>query len=81
VRKPYLGTGVAVPHQFERKLGVGALVVASDGLWKYTNLELIEQTARTIKPERLAPELSGLVRLRSGGFPDDLAIATCQIET
>ena len=81
VRKPYLGTGVAVPHQFERKSGVGALVVASDGLWKYTGLELIEQKVRTASPERLASELAGLVRLRSGAFPDDLAIAVCRIES
>src|SRR5204862_8012805 len=70
-RKPYLGTGVAAPHQFARHLSQGTLVVASDGLWKYTSLELIEQKARMGNPQRLATELAELVRLRSGTFPDD----------
>jgi serine/threonine protein phosphatase PrpC len=80
VRKPYLGTGVATPHQFARRSGPGTLVVASDGLWKYTSLELIELKVRTVGPERLAAELAELVRLRSGAFPDDIAIATCRTE-
>ncbi len=79
IRKPYLGTGVAVPHQFARKSGPGTIVVASDGLWKYTSLELIEQKVRTTNPDRLATELGALVRLRSGTFPDDIGIATCQL--
>jgi serine/threonine protein phosphatase PrpC len=79
VRKPYLGTGVAAPHQFECELSDGTLVVASDGLWKYTSLESIEQKLRTAEPERLAAQLADLVRLRSGAFPDDVAIVTCQI--
>ena len=81
VRKPYLGTGVAAPHQFECELISGTLVVASDGLWKYTSLEAIEQKLKTADPERLAAELADLVRLRSGAFPDDVAIVTCQINT
>jgi serine/threonine protein phosphatase PrpC len=79
LRKPYLGTGVAAPHQFTSKASSGTLVVATDGLWKYTSLELIEGKARTGKPESLAGELAELVRLRSGAFSDDIAIATCRI--
>jgi serine/threonine protein phosphatase PrpC len=78
VRKPYLGTGVVGPHQFAQQFDPGTLVVASDGLWKYTGLELIEQKVRTTKPEQLAAELAELVRLRSGTFPDDISIATCR---
>ena len=81
VRKPYLGTGVAAPHQFARRSGPGSLVVASDGLWKYTGLELIEEKVRTVSPGRLAAELAELVRLRCGAFPDDIAIATCTTES
>jgi len=79
VRKPYLGTGVATPHQFSRKVSGGTVVVASDGLWKYTSLELIEQTVRAGNPEHLAADLAELVRLRSGAFQDDIAVATCRI--
>lgn len=77
VRKPYLGTGVAAPHQFTSKGNPGTLVVATDGLWKYTSLESIEQKVGTGNPESLSKELAELVRLRSGAFPDDIAIATC----
>jgi serine/threonine protein phosphatase PrpC len=80
LRKPYLGTGVAAPHQFARKFSQGTLVVASDGLWKYSSLESIEQKVRLANPERLAAELAALVRLRSGTFPDDVSIATGRIE-
>lgn len=79
VRKPYLGTGVAAPHQFQWDLTEGTLAVASDGLWKYTSLEAIENKLNTAQPEGLAAELADLVRLRSGAFPDDVAIVTCQI--
>jgi serine/threonine protein phosphatase PrpC len=81
VRKPYLGTGVAAPHQFTRKVNGGTVVVASDGLWKYTSVQLIGQSVRTGDSALLAGELGNLVRLRSGAFPDDVAIATCRIET
>lgn len=79
-RKPFLGTGGALPHLYLRQATEGILVVASDGLWKYTSLELIEQRAKTGRAENLASELAALVRLRSGAFPDDIAIATCRIE-
>lgn len=79
VRKPYLGAGVAVPHQFTRKVNGGTLVVASDGLWKYTSLDSIAQSVRAGKPERLATEMADLTRLRSGAIQDDIAIVTCRI--
>lgn len=79
VRKPYLGTGVAVPHQFEHHFEMGTVVVASDGLWKYASLERIEAKVRQENPAQLAEQLSNLVRLRSGAFQDDVSIATCRI--
>lgn len=79
VRKPYLGSGVAAPHQFASKFNRGTVVVASDGLWKYTSLELIEQNVKTVTHGELAKELGNLVRLRSGAFPDDIAIVSCRI--
>jgi PPM family protein phosphatase len=78
-RKPYLGSGFAIPSQFALRISNGTLVIATDGLWKYTSLESIEQKARTGIPDRLAKELADLVRLRSGALPDDIAIATCRI--
>ena len=77
LRKPLLGSGVASTHGFARSLLPGTLVVATDGLWKYTALERIEQCVRHAEACNLAAELSELVRLRSGAFPDDAAIVTC----
>jgi PPM family protein phosphatase len=75
-RKPLLGTGVALPHGFVQNFLPGTLVVATDGLWKYTSLELIEQRVRSAGLADLAAHLAELVRLRSGAFPDDVAIVT-----
>lgn len=79
-RKPFLGNGGVFPHLFVQQATQGTLVVASDGLWKYTSLELIEQKVSAVAAENLATELATLVRLRSGAFPDDIAIATCRLE-
>jgi serine/threonine protein phosphatase PrpC len=76
-RKPLLGSGVSIPQSFVAGACEATVVVASDGLWKYTSLEAIEKCVHTGDPFRLADQLSELVRLRSGTFPDDVAIATC----
>jgi PPM family protein phosphatase len=59
-RKPFLGTGVAYPREFVCNSNQGTLVVATDGLWKYNNLESIEKKVRTGHPENLAGELAEL---------------------
>ena len=76
-RKPCLGTGVALPHGFVRSLAEGTLVIATDGLWKYTSLEAIEERVRR-GVEALAAQMTELVRLRSGAFSDDVAVLTCR---
>lgn len=77
-RKHYLGTGVALPHGFVRDMVEGTLVIATDGLWKYTSLEAIEERVHR-RGEDLAAQLTELVRLRSGTFQDDVAILTCRL--
>jgi serine/threonine protein phosphatase PrpC len=77
-RKPFLGSGLAVPSAFSISEIDGTIVVATDGLWKYTGFEQIENEVRKPNVSNLAEELCGLVRLRSGGFPDDVAILTCR---
>lgn len=79
MRKPFLGSGTAWPHRFEQRSVSGTLVVATDGLWKYTSLEVIEKKARAGAPEKLATELAELVRMRSGGFQDDVGIVTVAV--
>jgi serine/threonine protein phosphatase PrpC len=78
-RKPFLGSGVAFCRTFQFPMVAGTIVVATDGLWKYTSLESIERRVGETDPAKLATELPQLVRLRSGGFPDDVAIATCRL--
>jgi len=78
-RKPLLGSGVAAARPFAQAAFEATIVVATDGLWKYTSLEAIEKCVRVGDAIRLAEQLSELVKLRSGDFPDDVAIATCRV--
>ena len=78
-RKPFLGSGAAISRPFTSTLFDTTIVAATDGLWKYTSLETIDDQVRKIRPGLIANKLSELVRLRSGTFPDDVAIATSHI--
>jgi serine/threonine protein phosphatase PrpC len=78
-RKPFLGTGAAVPVPFSAKVPAGAtLLLATDGLWKYTGSERICEAARTTDLEAAARCLVDLVRLHSGKLQDDVAVVLCR---
>jgi serine/threonine protein phosphatase PrpC len=86
VRKPLLGTGEAKPVAFERPgASTGTLLVASDGLVKYTAPARIrEVVAAGVGGGALQPAaaaLIDLVRLRSGALPDDVTVALCRPRT
>jgi serine/threonine protein phosphatase PrpC len=72
--KPFLGTGVTGPMPFVRAAMEGTLLVASDGLFKYTGPEAICRVARATNLEMAAKELVDLVRLPSGRLQDDVAV-------
>lgn len=74
--KPFLGSGSAPIADFEIEL-IGTLVVATDGLWKYSKSPDIWRTIRNTVAERLAAALADLSRLQSGNLPDDIAVVTC----
>ena len=76
-KKPFLGAGGVLPHAFAVEVLQGSLVVATDGLWKYTGIEAIEAVVRENGPENLAKKLIELVRLKSGTLPDDVCVITC----
>jgi hypothetical protein len=78
-RKPFLGSGSAWAISFSKPAVKGTLVAATDGLWKYTSLEKIAEKVRAVAPESLAQDLAELVRLKSGAYPDDVAVATAHI--
>ncbi|HTV42692.1 MAG TPA: protein phosphatase 2C domain-containing protein [Candidatus Sulfotelmatobacter sp.] len=75
VRKPFLGSGRASPVGFSHKMGVGEkLLLATDGLFKYTSPERIESVCRTSALGLVAKQLIELVRYPSGAMPDDVTI-------
>lgn len=73
-RKPFLGSGSALPVSFERDRFEGTLLVASDGLLKYSSPERIAAVALHPNLAEAANELIDLVRYPSGAFPDDVSV-------
>ena len=73
-RKPFLGSGRAIPIPFTRELLNGTLLVATDGLLKYTSLEKIAVTILAVDFDGAANKLVELVRYQSGALPDDISI-------
>jgi serine/threonine protein phosphatase PrpC len=73
-RKPFLGRGCATPFAFARDSLNGTLLVASDGLLKYTSAERIAAVVLADDVDTSAQNLVGLVRYSSGALPDDISI-------
>jgi PPM family protein phosphatase len=77
-RKPFLGTGAAVPVPFAVPWAGGTLLAASDGLFKYAGRDRIAGVAREGDLEQAARRLVDLVRLPSGKLQDDVAVVLCR---
>ena len=73
-RKPLLGSNETYPVPFQCPRKNGWLLLATDGLFKYTSVERILQTCRQNPTEEAAPQLVELVRYRSGTLPDDVTV-------
>ena len=73
-RKPLLGVGCATPSGFVRGPLTGTLLVASDGLLKYSSAERIAAVALAGDAESAAKNLVELVRYSSGALPDDVSV-------
>jgi len=69
-RKPFIGSGGAWPIPFRYPIGGGLLLLATDGLLKYTSAERIIETCRQLPTESSAQRLIELVRYPSGSLPD-----------
>lgn len=78
VRKPFLGTGASVVVGFSRATSEGTLILASDGLLKYTSRGAIAEASRELNLDEAAKKLIALVRYPSGALPDDVAVALCR---
>lgn len=71
-RKARLGTGRALPVPFRDALGPeDVLVVGTDGLWKYSDPDVVTSRARV---GARAGELAALPRLPSGTLQDDVGV-------
>ena len=84
IHKPGLGTGMATPVPFYRKKPpAGTLLVATDGLLKYSWPEKICATVRATESVNALPKaLIDLVRMPRGGLQDDVAVAVARrVET
>ena len=76
-RKPLLGTGAATPTGIGPASLPARLLVATDGLLKYCPRAEIDRIAATGTLEGAVEDLIAKVRLGSGKFQDDVAIALC----
>ncbi len=77
VRKPMIGSGSACPVPFGPTKFYGTLIMATDGLFKYTSTENIKQAIAMYIPENCGPALIDHVRMRSGALQDDVTILLC----
>jgi len=74
-RKPFIGSGSAWPLPFEcMRTGKESLLLATDGLLKYTSSERIITVCREHKPSEVPRRLIELVRYPSGALPDDATV-------
>lgn len=73
-RKPLLGSREAVPRSFTSSWDGSLVLLGTDGFWNYVKAERIVKEVRHIDFPLLAHGLSEMVRLPSGGFPDDVAL-------
>jgi serine/threonine protein phosphatase PrpC len=80
-RKPLLGAGCAPYAVRGRSLNGGTLLVASDGLIKYTSQTNIARIAGGADLGVVARSLVNLVRMRSGALQDDVSIVLCREAT
>jgi serine/threonine protein phosphatase PrpC len=73
-RKPFIGSGSAWPVGFQQRDPQGILLLATDGLLKYTSAARIVETCRQNPPNTAAQQLIELVKYPSGNFPDDVTV-------
>lgn len=73
-RRPFVGCGNARPVAFHREAPSGTLLLATDGLLKYTSTECILRVCREHPAADAAQLLIGLVRYASGALPDDVTV-------
>lgn len=77
--KPYLGYGGAMPKRFSQSINAKILLLASDGLTKYTSPEKIAEIIEQDDLNKAADELLDEVRYASGAYPDDVSFIMARL--
>ncbi len=79
-RKPFIGSGAAWPISFAYdRTGAETLLLATDGLLKYTSSDRIATTCRNHDQAEAARGLIESVRYPSGALPDDVTVILAQL--
>jgi len=73
-RKPLLGSGEAVPFEFNFPWNGEMVLVGSDGFWNYVRMEQVLANLRFIEFPLLAKTMCEMARLPSGGYADDASV-------
>ena len=73
-RKPLLGSGRAKPAPFGPYDFQGRVLLGSDGLFKYVDIDRIRDIATNLAVGSVPDTLVAAARLPSGGLQDDIAI-------
>lgn len=76
-RKPLIGTGRANPAAFGPTSFEGIILVASDGLLKYTSMERITNVIAANASDDIPNHLIDLVRLGGNALSDDTTVVIC----
>ncbi len=80
VRKPFLGSGAAWPVAFSyRRAENETLLLATDGLLKYTSAERIKAICVSNNAGEASQQLIALVRTASGALPDDVTVIVARL--
>lgn len=74
IRKPLVGDGRAIPMPFECPHERRTLVVGSDGLFNYVQMDRLLAIVRGNEVNAIPAGLIDAARLRSGALQDDIAV-------
>lgn len=78
-RKPLIGSDQALPVAFHTQRSPGTLLLATDGLLKYSGAESIIATCKQRPIISAAKQLIESVRYASGALPDDVTLIITQL--
>jgi serine/threonine protein phosphatase PrpC len=79
-RKPFMGTGAAMSVSFSEPWNGGALLLATDGLFRYNSEEAIAAIVYGEGMERAGQRLIEEAPRNDGVLCDDVALILCRFE-